>query len=389
MAVLCALAAACREPAPPGAPAPAPSTPAVDAAAAPKPAPTWEVIASGDCRHSGDLIDVDDGTLVVGDDAARLYTPGSAVAASVKTAIPHPHGRSGRFTSRPYVIEVDRAEPRGIKPDTINVLGYYLYAPAAKAITALPESEAFPAPTIFGDYPEPLPVEGGKVVVTYVHRDKDSGDPSFTVPAGNGTAAQLLANDGTITPVAGWPDVMFRDIASSPHAVWALVMRPRQAGYFILRMPLAGEPKFFAIPRTQTCRGDERLTYPARLREDDVTDDGVVVDLEEGECIAKAATGRFKLTSATGRWDKLATPPDDAGAPASFRPDVATVRGAVITVDGVNVTVERNGAIEHSVLEPAGGKDLRRELVVTAGGKEAWIQSWSADSCSLVRYVAP
>ena len=118
------------------------------------------------------------------------------------------------------------------------------------------ETERFGKRAAFGDYPDALPVPDGTLVITFTHGTTRPTDPGYSVPAGDGSEALMVSKDGVVTPFPSWPNVLFNDpVFSTDGVIWAMILRPGMPGNFVLRVPLAGTPKFkymFTVtPRTE------------------------------------------------------------------------------------------------------------------------------------------
>jgi hypothetical protein len=295
---------------------------------------------------------------------------------------------------RPFILAVDRPDPMRLKPETLDLLGYFLLDPRTHAFSRM-ETGRFEPPAVFGDDPIalPLPAPDGTLVITFVHGTKRPTDPGYVVPAGDGSEAVMVSKDGHVSPFPSWPNVLFgMPVFSANGVIWAMSIRPGMPGNFVLRVPLAGTPRYFLVPGTQGCRGDERLFYPAVLVEEGAGADEVTVEVRESSaCVAKGAVGRYRLSNPEARWRKqpassvegfgTSTPGDAEASPVQ-------VGGATLRIEGTRVLIRGPGSEGERDAEPdpPGDPARARALVVTAGGREVWLETRWQSHCRLARY---
>lgn len=380
---------ACRNAAPDsgrqaGATAPRPEAPDALAAGGPsaatsgRPAPTspLELVVDDACTNETALLDLGDRTLLSSRTGARLVEPGQSLreARDVGAGLPVPRAPATLFATRPLVLSVLlQAHPLG----PIAHEGR-LYLQAHDGFRELGHD--------FGVNLAAVPVEAGTVVVGWDY-DPQRGDPD-AVPAGNVTRAALLAVDGTVTPLAHWPRAMTWEPRSTPRTIWARAARPGQPGGFILRVPLAGEARFFPIPGTGACRGADRAAQLATL--DEATDDSVRVTIDRyGDCIAAGAAAIYRLHAPSGRWVREGEVP----AWRAPEPEGARVeaRGVTFELEDGWVAVTDGRATERvplDVVAPRPNDPTRQSwLVVTAGGRDVWVRTHAGARCKIYRYA--
>jgi hypothetical protein len=387
-----AVPAVSRAPGPPARPTPAPSASASEAAQ-PRDAspadPIFVEIADGPCTDTPDVIDAADATLLVSDTRARRSQPGRFELEDV-AGLPSPRGSSQGFALRPFILAVERPDPGGLKPDTSDLLGYFLFDPRTHAFSPM-ETGRFEPPAVFGDFPIALPVPDGTLVVTFVHGTKRPTDPGYVVPAGDGSEAMMVSKDGRVTRFASWPNVLFNmPLLSTDGVIWAVTIRPGMPGNFILRVPRAGASKYIPVPGTQGCRGDQRLFYPARLEEKNAGANEVTVEVQESSsCVAKGAVGRYRLSTPDARWRRLPEGDEGSGATAE-QSEAGPVRigGATLRIEGTRARITGPGTEgeREADSDPPGDPALARSLVVTAGGRDVWLQTRWKSHCRLSRY---
>jgi|GEM_PF-6370411 len=380
---------ACRNAAPDsdpraGAATPRPEASAALAAGGPSAAPSgrsappspFELVIDDACTNETTLGDLGDRTLLSSRTGARLVGPGQSLrdARDVGAGLPVPRAPATLFATRPLVLSV--------------LLQAHPHAPIAhEGRLYLLGHDGFGALTHdFGVNLAAVPVEAGTVVVGW-DNDPQRGDPD-AVPAGNVTRAALLAVDGTVTPLSHWPRVMTWEPRSAPRTIWARAARPGQPGNFILRVPLAGEARFYPIPGTGTCRGTDRAMQLATV--DEATDDSVRVTVERYiDCIAAGAAAIYRLHTPSGRWVR------EGEAPAwrAPEPEGARVeaRGVTFELEDGRVAVTDGRATERVPLDVVAPRpndpDRQSRLVVTAGGRDVWVRTRAGSRCKLYRYA--
>jgi len=254
-------------------------------------------------------------------------------------------------------------------------------------------------------YRIPLPVRDGTLVVTFVNAFH-SVPPSyenaymregldFSVPAGDGSEALMVSKDGGVSPFPSWPNVPFSDrVVSTDGVLWAMTVRSGMPGNFVLRVPLAGTPEYFLVPGTKGCRGDNRFSYPAKLVEEGASADEVTVEFDYSdhlaECLAKGAKGRYRLRTPGARWSKQ---PGGSGEGLGTRAGHAKagpvkVGSATLRIEGTRVLITGPGTEgeRDADPDPPGDPAVERELVVTEGSREVWLQTRWKTHCRLGRY---
>jgi hypothetical protein len=362
-----------------------PSSSITKAREAPRGSSSFVDVAEAACADLPDVIDAEDATFVVSETWARRAVPGREM--EEVAGLPSPRGGSQGFASRPFILAVERPDPGGLKPDTSDLLGYFLFDFRAHAFSRM-ETGRFEQPGVFGDFPIALPVHDGTLVVTFVHGTKRPTDPGYSVPAGDGSEALLVSKDGRVSRFPSWPNVLFNmPIVSADEVIWAVVIRPGMAGNFVLRVPLAGAPRYFSVPGTQGCRGDERLFYPAALEAEGARAEEVTVELRESSsCLAKGAVGRYRLSAANAQWHRQ--PAGDEPAAGDAEAAAVNVGGATLRIEGTRALITGPGteAERDADPDPPGDPAQRRSLVVTAGGREVWLQTRWRSRCRLGRY---
>lgn len=356
--------------------------------------PPFVEVADGPCTDRPRVIDAEDATLLVSRTQARRSQPGRAELEEV-TGLPSPRGSSSRFAVHPFILTVQRPNPAHMKPETLDYLGYFLLDPRTHAFSRM-ETGRFEQPAVFGDYPRALPVPDGTLVVTFVHGTKRPTDPGYVVPAGDGSEALMVSKDGRVSAFPSWPNVLFGTVFSTDGVIWAMTTQPGQPGNFVLRVPLTGTPKYFLVPGTQGCRGEERFSYPAVLVEEGAGAEEVTIDLRESSaCVAKGAAGRYRLSTPEARWRKQ--PPSSVDGPGTTAPGPrqgagqggpVKVGGATLRIEGTRVLITGPGTEgeRDADPDPPGAPAQARSLVVTAGGREAWLETRWPTHCRLGRY---
>ena len=366
------------------------SAPPPSAGLAPKPndarlrGPPFVEIADGLCAERLRVIDAEDATLLVSRDQARWSQPGRAEMEEV-TGLPSPRGSSSAFASRPFILEVKRANPMRLKPETLDVLGYFLLDPRTHAFSRM-ETGRFEPPAVFGDDPIALPVPDGSLVITYVHGTKRPTDRGYVVPAGDGSEAQMVSRDGQVRPFPSWPNVLFSTVFSTDGVIWAMTTQPGKPGNFVLRLPLGGPPQAFLVPGTEGCRGAARFFYPAALVEEGASADEATVELRESSsCLARGAAGEYRLSAPAARWTRQPAS-SLTGPPAPPHP--VKIGGATIRIDGTRALITGPGTDgeQDADPDPPGDPAEKRSLVVTARGREVWLQTRWELRCRLARY---
>ncbi len=355
-------------------------------------------VADGPCADLPFVIDAEDATFLVSKTEAKRAQPGRAELEEV-AGLPSPRGSTGGFALHPFILEVNRPRPSAVKPDTLNVLGYFLLDPRTHAFSRV-ETARFGERAAFGDYPIalPLPAQDGTLVITFTEGTKRPTDPGYGVPAGDGSEALRVSKDGLVTPFRSWPNVLFNmPVFATDGVIWAMIIRPGMPGNFVLRVPLTGTPRYFAVPGTQGCRGDDRL-YPAKLVEEGAGADEVTVEVDEySSCLAKGAAGRYRLSTTEARWRKQpassgdghgATPPDSGQGAGDAEAGRVKVGGAALRIEGTRALITGPGAQgeRDADPDPPGDPAQARSLVVTAGGREVWLETRWETHCRLGRY---
>ncbi len=224
------------------------------------------------------------------------------------------------------------------------------------------------------------------LVIGYV--DAPEGDPE-ALPAGNRSRAWLVRAKGTtVEPWSDWPNALTFQEQASAHVLWALATRPGAPGKWLLRMPVGGRPKFFAIPNRQLCRGlDRYLQYGETL--ESVDDETAVVTIQPVESVAcLKGEGRFRFTAKTVTWEMLGQDVPNA------KHSVVTADGSTFRVEGTGVVVETHGRVERYPLRevqqlrsgPQPPVLLGVELILTAGHRELWVACRVGGRTLLYRY---
>jgi hypothetical protein len=384
---------------------PAPGAPSSSAGEAPKPGeagrggPPFVEVADGPCADLPAVIDAEDVTFLVSKTQARRGQPGRAELEEV-AGLPSPRGSSFRFALRPFILAVRGPKPSSTKPDTAGYLGYFLLDPRTHAFSRM-ETGRFEQPAVFGDYPSALPVPDGTLVITFVHQAKKPTDPGYVVPAGDGSEALMVSRDGLVSPFPSWPSVLFSTAFSTDGVIWAMTTQPGMPGNFVLRVLLTGTPRYFPVPGTLGCRGEARFSYPAVLVEEGAGADEVTVELRESSsCVAKGAAGRYRLSTPEARWRKQpASSAEGPGTPGTTAPDSrqgaghaeagpVKVGGATLRIEGTRALITGPGTEgeRDTDPDPPGDPAQARSLVVTAGGREVWLQTRWQTHCRLGRY---
>ncbi len=377
-----------------GAAEPAPSVSASDAGAAlppvaspPAPRRAFVEIEDGPCDDLPEVIDEGDATLLLSRTQARHCEPGRAEIVEV-TGLPSPRGSAFAFAKRPFILAVERPNPKPLKPDTLNIVGYFILDRATRAFSRV-ETKRFEPPAVFGDYPMAFSFGSGTLVVTYVQHEKRRAEPGYSVPAGDGSEALYVEPDGQVRPFPAWPDVLFAKAFSTDGVVWAVSTQPATPGNFVLRVPLRGPAKQFPVPGTRGCRGEERFSYPATLVEEGASADEITVEVSElSSCAAKGA-GRYRLTAPDARWQKLPPVDEALGEPApSERPAPVKIGDATMRIDGHRVLIALPGGSGEidGAPDPVGDPAEARALTVTAGGREVFLRTRWKTHCRLERY---
>jgi len=380
---------ACRNAAPDsgrqaGATAPRPEAPDALAAGVPsaassvRPAPSspFALVVDDACTNETALLDLGDSTLLSSRTGARLVGPKQSLndARDVGAGLPVPRAPATLFATRPLVLSV-LLQAHPLAPIAHEGRLYLLGPGGFGELTH-----------DFGVNLAAVPVEAGAVVVGWDY-DPQRGDPD-SVPAGNVTRAALLAVDGTVTPLSHWPRAMTWEPCSTPRTIWARAARPGQSGGFILRVPLAGEARFYPIPGTGACRGTDRASQLAIL--DEATDDSVRVTVDrEVECLAAGAAAIYRLHAPSGRWAR------EGEAPAWRPPEPEGARveahGVTFALEDGRVAVTDGRATERvplDVLAPRPNDPTRQSwLVVTAGGRDVWVRTHAGARCKIYRYA--
>jgi hypothetical protein len=375
---------------------PSPSAEAAAPIDAGRAVPAFVEIADGTCRDRPRVIDAGDATFLISRTQARRADPGRADLEEV-AGLPSPRGSAGLFALRPFIIDVDRPDPTNSKPDTVDLLGYFVLDPRTHAFSRMekesfrPDQVSSDQGAVFGDDPTAFPVPAGTLVITFTHGTNRPNDPSYGVPAGDGSQAVMVSADGQVSPFPRWPNVLYTDLFSADGVIWAMIIRPGMPGKFVLRVPLDGAPRYFPVPGTAGCRGDERLFPLARLVEQGAAADEVTVDVDDYRpCEAKAATGRYRLSAPDARWRKQ--PASSAGEPVPTQSDASAgpvqIGGATLRIEGTRALITGPGAEgeRDADPDPPGSPADKRSIEVTAGGREVWLHATWQARCRLVRY---
>lgn len=380
---------ACRNAAPDSDPRAGAATPRPEASAAlaaggpsaassgrPAPPSPFELVIDDACTNETTLDDLGDTTLLISRTGARLVGPGQSLrdARDVGAGLPGPRAAATLFATRPLVLSV--------------LLQAYPHAPIAHdGRLYLLGHDGFGELTHdFGVNLAAVPVEAGTVVVGW-DQDLQRGDPD-SVPAGNVTRAALLAVGGAVTALSHWPRAMTWEPCSTPRTIWARAARPGQPGGFVLRVPLAGEARFYPIPGTGACRGTDRASRLATV--DEPTDDSVrvTVDRDVG-CVATGAAAIYRLHAPSGRWVREG----EATAWRAPEPEGALVeaRGVTFELEDGRVAVTDGHATERvplDVVAPRPNDPARQSwLLVTAGGRDVWVRTRAGSRCKIYRYT--
>jgi hypothetical protein len=346
-------------------------------------------VAEGPCADLPDVIDAGDATFLLSEIQARRAQPGRAELEDV-AGLPTPRGSSQRFALHPFIVEVESPKPTAVKPDTLNVLGYFLLEPRTHAFARI-ETARFGDRAAFGDYPIALPVPDGTLVITFTNGTKRPTDPGYGVPAGDGSAALMVANDGVVRPFPSWPNILFNmPVFSTDGVVWAMTIRPGMPGNFVLRVAPTGPPKYFPVPGTRACRGDDRL-YPAKLVEEGAGADEVTVEVDEySSCLATGAGGRYRLSTPHARWRKqpASSMEEQATMTDPAKPSAVQIGADTLRIQGTRTLIIGPGSEgeRDADPDPPGDPAKERSLVVTAGGREVWLQTQWQTHCRLGRY---
>jgi hypothetical protein len=300
----------------------------------------------------------------------------------------------------PFILAVKSAQ--GTPPGVLDVLGYFLLDARQHTFSPI-ETARFGKQTAFGDSPIALPVRDGTLVITYTRGTKRPSDPGYGVPGGDGSEALMASKDGIVRPFPSWPNVLFRDpVLTADEVVWAMTVRPGMPGHFVLRVPLHGgghpatgvpatgvavTPQYFPVPGTQSCRGDQRFSYPATLVEEGASADEVTVVVRAtSSCLAKGAGGLYRLHTPDARWSKR--PASSAEEPGAPKPRPVQIGGATLRIEGTRALITGPGAQgeRDADPDPPGDPAQARSLVVTAGGRELWLETRWKTHCRLGRY---
>jgi hypothetical protein len=133
------------------------------------------------------VVDAEDATFLVSATQTRRCQPGRPELEEV-AGLPSPRGSAQGFLLHPFILVVKQpGPPSNLKPDTSDLLGYFLLDPRTHAFSRM-ETGRFEQPAVFGDYPQALPVRDGNLVITFTHGTKRPNDPGYGVPAGDGSA---------------------------------------------------------------------------------------------------------------------------------------------------------------------------------------------------------
>ena len=382
----------------PGPDAHATATSSSSAGEAPKPVqaspggPPFVEVADGPCADRTHVIDAEDATFLVSKTQARRAQPGRAELDEV-AGLPSPRGLTGRFALHPFVLDVDKPNPRRLKPETLDLLGYFLLDPRTQAFSPI-ETGPYDPPAVFGDDPIALPVPEGTFIITFTHGTKRLPDSGYAVPAGDGSEARMMSRDGKLSSFPSWPNVLFNDpVFFKDGVIWAMIIRPGMPGNFVLRVPLGGPPQYFPVPGTQGCRGEQRFFYPAALVEEGAGADEVTVDVRDSSspsCLAKGAVGRYLLRTSDARWRKQ--PASSGEEPGTMAGGVEAgpvkVGGATLRIEGTHALITGPGTAgeRDADPDPPGDAAEERSLKVTAGGREVWLETRWKTHCRLGRY---
>jgi hypothetical protein len=277
-----------------------------------------------------------------------------------------------------------------LKPDTLDLLGYFLLDPRTHAFSQM-ETERFGKRAAFGAYPDALPVPDGTLVITFVQSSKKPTDPGYVVPAGDGSEALMVSKDGKVTPFPRWPSVVYLRVFARDGVIWAMIVQhPGNPGNFVLRMPLTGAVKYFPVPGTRGCGNDEQV-FHADLVEEGASADEVTVEVDgRSACVAKGAGGRYRLSTPDGRWRKQPATSVEGPGTTAARADAGPVNigGATLRIEGTRALITGPGAQDERDADPdpPGDPAEARSLVVTAGGREVWLETRWKTRCRLGRY---
>lgn len=371
---------ACRNPAPDPGPQAGATPPRPEASAAPsgRPAPPspFELVIDDACTNETTLGDLGDRTLLSSRTGARLVAPGQSLrdARDVGAGLPMPRAPATLFATRPLLLSVKlQAHPHApiAHEGRLYLLGRDGFGELEQDL---------------GVNLAAVPVEAGTVVVGWDY-DPQRGDPDG-VPVGNVTRAALLAVDGTVTPLSHWPRAMTWEPRSTPRTIWARAARPGQPGGFVLRVPLAGEARFFPIPGTGACRGADRASQLATV--DEATDDSVRVTVDRDvDCIGAGAAAIYRLHAPSGRWVREGESPGwRAPEPEGARIEA---RGDTFELEDGRVAVTHGSATERvplDVVAPRPNDPARRsQLVATAGGRDVWVRTRVGSRCKIYRHT--
>ena len=364
----------------------------LDAAAKTNAAPVplrFERIASGPCGDVPRIEDAGASTLLISPHLVRFVTPGRPWrdARDAGAGLPASRGAGWVFSRTPLIVQLER-EPRQDPPAVASESDFVRYRFSNDRWILQQES--------FGEIALALPVDSGTVVIAWLDgRAQHRGDLD-DVPVGNMTQAWSITADGTVSALRNWPAVMTWQQQSTGHTLWATAARPGQNGQFLLRVPLLGQPRFYAIPGVSRCSGVDRLTGLATLSA--VTDDTAQLDVYDGlDCVAKTAAGHYRFEH--GRFTREGDPHFQDDEPRDHR-FIAT-RDARFDLDGdESVTVTRHAGIEHDRLpsQDFPKRERSHQFRVTAGGAEVWLetriqadrsQANTSDQCVIDRYLWP
>jgi hypothetical protein len=367
----------------------APGAPSsLGAAPAEKLAGRFVLVADEACRTSAPLTTIQDlgtSSLVVSPTQVRLVGPECRwkEAIDIASSLPLGRGDVGVLSVTPALIRVD------LHPATFERSGpteiqlaqppYRIYRLVSDHLIAM-ESD-------FGTIAAVLPVQSGIVIVGWIH-DRERGDPTG-LPWGNSTKARFVSSDGVVSDVPGWPPVMAWDSRSTLKVLWALTIRPGAPGSFLMRLPLGGEPAFFAVPGTGKCEGHDRFTVRPAIEK--VTNDTVEVRVgwvAGVACVKKASSGLYRFRAQGSRWERqgpIPLPRDRWPVP---HPETVTARDSTFEVSDHDVLVTRQGKTERCPIDNAapGAREDSFSFRLTAGGREVWLTTVVNQRCQIHRY---
>ena len=338
----------------------------------------FERISDEDCRDAVHVEDLDSRTLVISPSDARFVEPGQAWASGTDASagLPSEHGSGALFTRTPLVLQLNWHRMSGMEQIASGDYGHFLRS--GERWVQIRQS--------FAEIPIALPVVSGTVVVGWTQESEQHRGDLDSVPVGNMTRAWLIASDGTVSPLAQWPEAMTWQQQSTPHTLWAIADVPKRSGQFLLRVPLDGKASFYAIPGVARCTGIDRLTQLVDLGH--VTDDSAELTVwDTTDCVAKKQAGQYHFHAGQFARTGDAEPIGDT-APSDR---TASARGAAFSFEGDTVLVTRGATIERDPLPvsaPAAEQN-QRVFQVSAGGREVWVFSAIRERCLLYRYLWP